>query len=214
MANILAVYSSYQIMSNLKLHMLRVTGVAKILCDELVKVGVVIDTENVIAACLLHDMGNILKFDLTVFPESLEPQGPAFWHEVQTSFQAKYGSFAHPATIKIVEEIGVNERVKELIDAISFNREKLNWESADFAKKVCAYADMRVAPQGVVSMKDRLADGRKRYSHKKEDTFSYVMAAYVQKIETQIFEKVQLKPEEVTESSVEALFNELQKVEV
>ncbi len=203
MPKITELYKSYQIMGNLELHMLRVTGVAKEICSH---ISESVDTENILKACLLHDMGNILKFDLSVFPEFLEPQGLAYWQGVKSDFEKKYGKLVHPATVKIAHEIGASERVIELIDAISFNRAKQNWESHDFGHKICAYADMRVAPFSVVSMKERLEDGQKRYA---ASTFTYVMGSYLKKIETQIFEKCDIRPEDITESVVAEHFDEL-----
>ncbi len=188
MPNIQQIYDQYQIMANLQQHMLRVTAVAKIICDHL---SLPVDTDSVVRACLLHDMGNILKFDLSVFPEFLEPLGAAYWQGIKTDFSLKFGKLVHPATIKIATELGASQRVKELITAINFNQEKANWTSSDFGRKICAYADMRVAPTGVTSLDERLADGKVRYPVKsaKEEGFRYAMNAYLHKIEVQIFEK-------------------------
>ena len=69
---ILEIYEKYKIMPQLRTHMLRVAAVGKIVCDavnEKVKQnrGEFVNTKNVVTACLLHDMGNIIKFDLNYF---------------------------------------------------------------------------------------------------------------------------------------------------
>ena len=56
--NIQEIYTKYKIMPSLQLHQYRVAGVAMYLCE---RVKMKIDTDNIIAACLLHDMGNIIK---------------------------------------------------------------------------------------------------------------------------------------------------------
>ena len=48
-------------MPNLAMHQLRVAGVAMQICESL---DTNIDTNSVVKACLLHDMGNIIKFNL------------------------------------------------------------------------------------------------------------------------------------------------------
>jgi len=198
-------YGQYQIQCNLQLHMFRVTGVAELLCNNL---SAVCDQENILMACLLHDMGNIIKFDLNYFPEFLQPEGREFWQTVQKKFIKKYGKNAHHGTLAILAEIGVSERIVELVNAVSFNKAKQTFESTDMGLKICAYADMRVAPHGVVSLAERLEDGRIRYNLKdKPSTFSYVMGAFLKKIETQIFEISSLSAEDITEQNVEPLLN-------
>jgi len=78
--NIIQVYAKYQIMPELARHQLRVAGVAQTIvqaCQER------LDEDSIVTACLLHDMGNILKFDLTRFPEFLQPEGLDYWQQVQ-----------------------------------------------------------------------------------------------------------------------------------
>lgn len=196
-------YSQYQIMSNLELHMFRVAGVAEQLGTQLLPAD---ELHDVITACLLHDLGNLAKFDLEYFPDFVEPQGLAYWQQVQAEFWSKYGKNAHQATLQILAELGVTSRVVDLVNAVSFNKAKQTLDSTDFARKICAYADMRVAPYGVVSLEERLEDGRKRYSVPgKKDTFTYVLAAYIRKIEGQLFENIALQPADITDQTVQPL---------
>lgn len=202
------IYTQYQIMVSLQKHMLRVAGVAQVICDHFSEK---IDRDNILQACLLHDMANILKFDLSIFPEFLEPQGTAYWQKVKDEFIVRYGKKVHPATVQIVQELGCSERIVQLIDAISFNQEKKNFDGDDFGKKICAYADMRVAPLGVVSLQARLEDGKKRYPSTSpgDDRFRYAMNALLKKIEVQIFEKCDIGPDDITEKVVGTHFDQL-----
>lgn len=194
-------YDIYRIMPNLQKHQYRVAGVAAVLCAEHEHR---VDRDAVISACLLHDMGNIIKFDLSYFPEFVEPEGIEYWQKIKDEFLEQYGKNPHHATLEIAKKVGASDRVCELIDAVLFNRAKKNWETTDFSQKICAYADMRVAPHGVVSLAERLEDGRKRYQDVgKSQTFSFVMSSYLKKIEEQLFEGVALTPEEITDDKVE-----------
>ncbi len=67
MKNIIQIYSQYKIMPTLQQHQLRVAGVAKQICDS---ISEPIDKEVVVDVCLVHDMGNIIKFDSII--ESLK----------------------------------------------------------------------------------------------------------------------------------------------
>ncbi len=60
MKNASEIYAEYRLMPNLKQHQFRVAAVAEIICKNLSEV---VDKDNIILACLYHDMGNIIKFD-------------------------------------------------------------------------------------------------------------------------------------------------------
>lgn len=216
MALITQIYTDYKIMASLQLHMLRVAGVAAMICDHISNdLPEKLDKENVIKACLLHDMGNILKFNLDIFPEFLKPQGKEYWQEVKDEFERKYGTKVHQATLQIVDEIGGSERIRELIDAVSFVKQKENFESTDFGKKICAYADMRVIPTTVTSLDERMKDGKERYPqfNSQASGFRYVFA-YLKKTEKQIFEQCDIQPEDISEETVEKYFDQLKLVEI
>lgn len=206
------VYRRYTIMPNLQQHMLRVAGVAMILADSM---KVKVERDAIVTACLLHDMGNIIKFDLLRFPEFIQPQGIEFWQQIKTEFIEKYGHTTHQATVNIARELEVSERVINLIDAIGFNREKDNFETDDYSRKICAYADMRVAPAGVTTLEDRLEDARVRYRQAgKKDTFHYVMKHFLQKIELQLTKVSKIDPQSITQEEVEQQLPQLKEWQV
>src|SRR3989344_2472976 len=97
------IYEKYKIPPNLQLHQLRVAGVASIICDNFDKP---LDKGSIITTCLLHDMGNILKFNFDIFPEEFYgKQGRAYWEKVKQEFKEKYGEDEHKATHAIAEEL-------------------------------------------------------------------------------------------------------------
>jgi len=154
------IYHQYQIMPSLQRHMLWVAGVANSICENLRSP---IDTENVLKACLLHDMGNILKFDLDRYPDFVQPEGKAYWHGVKNEFHSKYGPDVHDATLAIAREIQSSQRVLELIEAVGFDQTTADFESGDLGKMICEYSDCRVTPLGVTSLEERLQDLELRY---------------------------------------------------
>lgn len=197
------IYDQYKIMPNLAQHMYRVAGVGDWIAAKLALSHAKVSRENVVKTCLVHDLGNIVKFDLAVFPEYVEPEGLDYWQSVKTATTEKYGKNAHLATNAMIRELGLSERLIELADAISFNRAKQTLEGDDWDAKICAYADMRVAPHGVVSMKERLEDGFQRYEKRGADRrFSYIMGSYLRKIEQQLAEAGRFQPEEIREESI------------
>ncbi len=204
-----AIYKMYKIMPNLQEHMLRVAAVASLICDNLAEP---IDKENVVAACLLHDMGNIIKFKLDAFPKFLEPEGLEYWQAVKNEYIEKYGSNEYTASINIAKELNVTERVIELIKSISFLGASDNADKSDFGKKIVEYCDDRVDPFGIVSLEKRLTDLRTRYAHRDKErgpSFREAFEKAVRIMEKQIFSKCKIKPEDINDESIKPIISEL-----
>jgi hypothetical protein len=158
--DLLTFYTKYKIMPQLQTHMLRVAGVGSLILDGW---QVPVDRDLVMRTLLLHDMGNIVKFDL---------QNPLMpirdldkWMKIQAQFWTKYGRDAHAATQQILAEAGQNEVIEVL------EQERAGYESGDTAllleqdwpAKILAYCDVRVTPAGVASLKERIHDLHLRY---------------------------------------------------
>src|SRR5205823_967909 len=131
--NILEIYKKYQIMPQLAEHQLRVAAVASLICENFQGD---IDMQNIVTACLLHDMGNIVKFNfdtetLKKLHGVVSPEQAKQWEQVKQEFLAKYGGGSHNVTMKIVDELGVGERIRELVDCVGFNQAKENEASPD-----------------------------------------------------------------------------------
>lgn len=209
--NILQIYKHYKIMTQLQLHQLRVTAVAKQIIDDFnEKLG----EKEIITACLLHDMGNIIKFNLDLYPEFNEPEGTKYWERVRQEFVDKYGEEEHAATHAIAREIGISDRAYEILEAIGFANSIKNAKHSDFSKKIAAYADDRVDVTGIMSVDQRLKLGNKRYQKRKNnhvtqdvDYDTHVHA--IKELEKQIFEKCSIGPEEIDDSSVEPIIDRL-----
>lgn len=192
-------------MPTLQLHQLRVAGVAKIICEH---VTGEISSEEVIIACLLHDMGNIIKFNLNRFPEFLQPEGLEYWEKIQQEYLEKYGTNEHVATIMIAQEIGVPPKSLSFLGDIGFSKLYDAWESRSLEQKICSYADMRVGPHGVISIEERIIDGQKRYAgtnHLIASERGLFLADCLKKIQSQIFEKANLEPVDITDTKVTEL---------
>lgn len=203
------IYAEYKIMPNLQLHQLRVAAVGRLVCDNLAKP---INTHGVVLACLFHDMGNILKFKLDYFPEFLEPEGLEYWEKVKSDYEQKYGADHHGATRKIAIEIGLPDTVISYINAVGFSKAGEVLAGDSYEKKICEYADMRVGPYGVLSLEDRIMDGRKRYIARGAtdekgiattfDKFA-VLLELSKKLEKQIFSSAAIKPEDITDEAIQ-----------
>jgi hypothetical protein len=213
---ILEIYRDFEISEKLQEHQLRVAAVSSIICDNFTEK---VDKKNIVTADLLHDMGNILKFNFEVFSdEFFEPQGRKYWKKVKREFHKKYGGDEHVATLMIAREVGVNEKVLGLIGQVGFSQGKETLKSSRFERKVAAYSDHRVTPFGVTSMRERLLEGRKRYAENKSAVFDAryfdEMVKYWEKVEKQIFKKCRILPDDITNESVAPVVEELRDFEV
>lgn len=197
-------------MPTLQLHQLRVAAVGQILCDSIPDFK---DTKEVVTTCLLHDMGNIIKFDLNYFPEFLKPEGLEYWQKVKDEYIQKYGNDEHHATQDIIAELVGSGKIREYADQVGFSKLQETKDETSLAKKICAYSDMRVGPHGVILIEERVTDGRKRYEGRKDKTVGSdkyeVLVNALKEVEKQIFGTVTIKPEDITDELVNEKIAEL-----
>jgi hypothetical protein len=209
------IYQRFEILPQLQQHMVRVAAVARLACTQM---SVKVSENEIITACLLHDLGNLAKFDLSVFPQALEPEGLEVWQERQQQLWDAYGRSPHTATQAMLAELPVSERVRQLVASIGFDNVPRQFNEAEAPHMICEYGDDRVAPGGVVSLEERLADFEKRYGAK------YSSPADVQK-RAEVFEATRemeqymvkewgLRPGEITDSSIEPVMEKLWEWEI
>jgi len=142
------IYAEYKIMRGLQDHMLRVAAVASMICDNFDEP---LPKEKIILACLLHDMGNIIKSDLSYFPDFLQPEGLEYWQGVQNEYFEKYGRDEHEATIKIIKELNLAVDIIPAVNGFKFSLLCDHCQGNNFVNKILNYVDNRVDPHGVVS---------------------------------------------------------------
>lgn len=187
-------YAKYDIMPQLATHQLRVAGIAKIISAQW-------DEETAkqcVIACLLHDMGNLVKFENMMDPD---------WIRIQARYRAKYGTDAHTATMGILLEAGLPlyaDYVQEEADLYHATpTTRAIFETASKPAVMILYADLRVKPAGVVSMEERTRDLIERYKNKRtEMLYGPPLEKYIQTLTST---RVDL----ITEKDVEPFFAEL-----
>ena len=158
------IYSLYQIPPNLQMHMYRVASLAKLISNSW-KVQEP-DTKLIVESCLLHDLGNIIKFDFENFPETLgdEQENIEVWKAVKEKMQTKYGKDEDVATTKMIEELNVNPKVKFIVNNWGFKNFKKIEASDNIEWKICVYSDHRISPDGIATLEQNLENKKKRYA--------------------------------------------------
>ena len=214
--NILDIYFRYRIPSQLQQHQLRVAGVAKLICNSIISFG---ESREVIIACLLHDMGNIIRFKLEAFPEFLEPEGLMYWQRVKDEFIQRYGNDEHTTTYEIAKELKVDDRIFELIHGVGITKAIETSKKDDVANKIVVYCDQRVSPTGVVPLLERVMEGYerkkldKRMLQNDEAKFKETVDA-LKKIEEDIFSKSSLEPDNINDEDVNKVIPGLKTFEI
>lgn len=205
----LSIYQAYALPIHLRDHMLRTAAIVCWIMDHWK--GKKLNEKVMIKACLLHDIGNIVKgTDETfrvIFPDVFSEDCWQYWLNVRKHIGEKYGKTDIEATLNIAKEINVEEEVLNLIEAKQFSKNKESYDSRDFERKICAYADQRVSPNGVLSLVGRLDEARTRHrgvSGSSVNSPRYEsLKEYACKIERQIFELVDGHPEDINDKSIE-----------
>jgi nucleoside phosphorylase/phosphohistidine swiveling domain-containing protein len=203
-----SIYAAFRVPPNLRLHMLRVAGVAALISEKWN--GPSIDRQAVLTTCLVHDIGNIAKANYdafpTLFPE--EMQHLEYWKAVQTNLRGRYGADDQQVTLAIAQELGLSDRILQLLVAKTFLRNKETSVCDDWDLKICVYADQRVSPSGVLPLADRLSEARERY---RGVPFASVnspeywdLAECARQIELQVIGQTTIQPDQISDQTIES----------
>ena len=202
--NFAQVYQHYQIPSNLQQHQLRVAGIAYLIAKYW-QAKPKIDPVLMARVGLVHDMGNILKFDLN--PKVAKRYGLtnlSKWQQVQHEFRRKYGNDEVETTFAICRELGLEQELAILQrEHQIYNPPKIAQSPNDWPVKIFLYADMRVSPQGVVSLEERLKDFFARYRFNRPEWFKAG-----QSIENQLQARTTIDITSINETQLQPLYSQ------
>lgn len=212
MRTVIEIYEKYRLMPSLHLHQLRVAAVGKLMCG----IHPQVNERTVVLAALFHDMGNIIKSDLAVFPDFLEPKGLAYWQDVKDDFIRTYGPNPTDATQAIIAEIGLPQDVIDAISHLSFSEIQETVAEGPLERKIAKYADMRVGPHGVVPLQERLLDLKARYSPlwapgeviERDKSFKKNSELLIQ-LEEELFFETASQPEDINDATIAPIIEEL-----
>lgn len=177
--NIKQLYEKYDVMPQLVEHQLRVGVVGQIVAENW-RDGCDVGLATKLG--LLHDMGNIVKLDLSDEAQRVSVFGKvdnlSHWQKVQKKYWEQYGKDAHVATKEILSDAGLGEMNSYMDEEGELyvgeaSREKL--ETANVESIILMYADFRVKPEGVVSYQDRVDDLYTRYRSKSPTWYEWAI---------------------------------------
>ena len=216
MRKITEIYKEYKIMPSLAMHQLRVTSVAQMICEN---INIEVDKDTLIKTALLHDMGNVIKFDLTQTKEifGFSDSEISEIAQIKEEFIQKYGNNEHDATVKIIKELGMPDEIANLADKNRFSNLCIDKDGDNMLLKILHYSDGRVGTHGVLSFDERMSDAGKRYKNHKlkieEETHDKLVDCG-REIEKQIFAHSNIKPEDINDESVKEIIENLKNFEI
>ena len=208
--NIIDIYNKYHLPENLQMHMLRVAACSNLIIDNWN--GQEIDKESIIRVCLLHDMGNMVKI-----PEDFSKDEEFI--KIRKKYFDKYGTNDHEINLEIGKIEGLSEKELKILDGKRSRKNEETLNSNSYEIKICAYCDQRVAPNGVVGIKERLEDAKVRYKDKplsvwfNEEKANHLIECSLG-IEKQIMELCKLNPEDISDDSIQTYIEQLKKYEI
>jgi hypothetical protein len=196
------IYDKFEIPQNLRMHMKKVAGVGALLCENWS--GPEITETDVVAVLLIHDLGNIAKFDLSSKSSVEVMEDIGYLKELKKRITAKYGYGDHEATFNMAKELAVEKSIISLLQRMSsFSAENHTLRNReDYEIMVCVYSDLRVSPYGVVSLKERINDIIDRYAEKPIFEEFKTLPKYAPLLEEQVFKNVTISPEQINEKTV------------
>lgn len=208
--NVIEIYKKYSLPENLQMHMLRVAACSNLIIDNWN--GPEIDKEAIIRVCLLHDMGNIVKV-----PEDFSKDENFI--QTRRKYFEKYGTNDHEINLEIGNSEGLSDKEIEILDGKRSRKNEETLNSNSYERKICAYCDQRVAPDGVVGIKERLEDAKVRYKNKplsiwsNEQKANYLIECSLG-IEKQIFQYCSLEPEDINDKSIQIYIEKLKEYNI
>ena len=208
--NIIEIYKKYHLPENLQMHMLRVAACSNLIIDNWN--GPDIDKQAIIRVSLLHDMGNMVKI------QENESKDVEFL-KIRKKYFDKYGTNDHEINLEIGKQEGLTEQELTILDGKRSRKNEETLKSNSYERKICAYCDQRVAPDGVVSIKERLEDAKVRYKNKplsvwsNEEKANHLIECSLG-IEKQIMEYCKLKPEDINDVSIKEYIEQLKAYDI
>ena len=208
--NILRIYDKYHLPENLQMHMLRVAACSNLIIDNWN--GPYIDKQAIIRVCLLHDMGNMVKI-----PEDFSKDEEFI--KIRKEYFDKYGTNDHEINLEIGKQEGLTEKELKILDGKRSRKNEETLKSNSYERKICAYCDQRVAPDGVVSIKERLEDAKVRYKNKplsvwsNEEKANHLIDCSLG-MEKQIMEHCILNSDDINDRTIKKYIEKLKKYDI
>lgn len=178
--------------------------------------GTRLDKDYLLKTCLLHDIGNTVRLDIKNYPQFLSEEDRKklhYWDKVVKDMVEKYGKDDHEATSKMLKEINVDPTLIQMINDMSFKNIEKIVSSSNWYPKLLLYSDLRVAPTGIVTLKERVAEVLSRRIQYTEE-YKKVIFDAADALENQIQNEMNTSVSLITNESVKEYEKEIMDFEI
>lgn len=192
-------YEKFRVPKNVIEHMETVERVCHFIARNLIAQNYEVDTRHLRYAALVHDIVKVMDFkgfDKDKLGYTYSRSDKIVWNNILKTFA---GLSHEEAGAQIVEEMG-DDIVAGMIRKHRFaaltdpNPEK---RPTTIEEKVLYYADKRVKHDKVVSLKERISDGEKRYGINPSDPKEQENIKALHCLEEELLQMANLKPEDI-----------------
>lgn len=198
------IYAKYMIPLNLQQHMLRVASLAKVILENWK--GIAVNKDDIIQACLFHDIAKPMKFDLAKQAQfGMSASEIAKLDQLQRHLIANYGEDEHHATVEIFKEIGCTASAVNIVDNLEWSYIPKLLEKNDLVSLIPIYGDMRIGPKGILTLKQRLDDLKARTGESEHEENGV-------RLESIIRENVTIDLDSINDAQINANFDALEKL--
>ncbi len=167
------VYQHYHLPQHLQQHMLLAAAVGQTIIKSWRKCGKTkLNKDLIITTLLTHDMGNIIKFDLShPLGKNLSrtEKNHNYWEKLQQAFIDRYGLRADQANIKILQELHLPNESIQILENHTFEQLPKIISSQNWEEKIVFYGDLRLTPNGLANVEERIQDLKNRYQDRDLD---------------------------------------------
>ena len=141
--------------------MQRVASLAEIITNNWT--GAAINSQAIIQACLIHDIAKPLHFDLTQQAQfGMTEAEVKELASLQKRLITNYSPIEHEAVVKICKEVGCSVEAVKLVDNLEWENVSKLLISNDLESLIPIYCDMRIFPDGIMPLQERLDELKTR----------------------------------------------------
>ena len=194
-----SLWDEYHVPENIREHSRQVAKVAVFLAKKLKEKGIHVDVGLAERSALLHDIARSANFENPEEHPQATKEDADFWIQLKHKYpDTHHGDIAadllaekYPEVADVIKAHTIENEFEGLLES--------SWEA-----KLLVYADFRVLHDKIVSFEERTEDSIKRHGQFYEElqertgkSYRKVIEANVRKVEKEIFEKLDIGPEEV-----------------
>lgn len=162
------IYNHYTILPSLQQHMLRVGAFTISILNSIRKSNISINEQSCISTALLHDLWNIVKFDMSLYPQLFEPKWLAYWTKRKNETLETYWFPADMATLAMIDSLNLQPWTKQLVNTFlhnHFHNALHDWLPLEVL--IIHFADMNIWKEGYLHRRQRCKKLWKRHMRNK-----------------------------------------------